>query len=47
MDFDRIRSELKQPLIFDGRNIWDPHIMARYNFEYFSMGRPTIQPTKQ
>lgn len=44
VDFDRIHSELKQPLIFDGRNIWDPHIMARYNFEYFSMGRPTVNP---
>jgi UDPglucose 6-dehydrogenase len=44
VDFDRVYAELKQPLIFDGRNIWDPQIMARYKFEYFSMGRPTVRP---
>ena len=39
-DFDRIRAELRQPLIFDGRNVYDPPLMMRYNFEYYSIGRP-------
>jgi len=43
-DFERIRAELKQPLIFDGRNIYDPKFMARYNFEYYSVGRPALRP---
>ena len=43
-DFDRIRAELKQPLIFDGRNIYDRKVMARYNFEYYSFGRPPLRP---
>ncbi|MFQ5805295.1 MAG: UDP-glucose dehydrogenase family protein [Phycisphaerae bacterium] len=43
-DFERIRADLKQPLIFDGRNIYDPKIMARYNFEYYSVGRPALRP---
>ena len=41
-DFERIRSELKQPLIFDGRNVYDAAMMRRYNFEYYSVGRPAV-----
>jgi UDPglucose 6-dehydrogenase len=43
-DFDRIRAALKQPLIFDGRNVYNPDAMARYNFEYHSVGRPPVRP---
>jgi UDPglucose 6-dehydrogenase len=39
-DFERIRADLNQPLIFDGRNVYDPPLMLRYNFEYYSVGRP-------
>ncbi|MBI5866494.1 MAG: UDP-glucose/GDP-mannose dehydrogenase family protein [Planctomycetes bacterium] len=45
VDFKRIHDELKQPVIFDGRNIWDPELMRRYGFEYFSIGRPAVKPT--
>lgn len=41
-DFDRIRAALRQPLIFDGRNIYDGKRMAAYNFEYYSVGRPAV-----
>ncbi len=44
-DFDEIRRRLRQPLIFDGRNIFDPAMMRRYNFEYYSVGRPPLRPT--
>jgi len=44
-DFPRIRAALKQPLIFDGRNVFAPATMARYNFEYYSVGRPPVKPT--
>lgn len=43
-DFEQVRAELKQPLIFDGRNIYDPKIVARYNFEYCCVGRPLLRP---
>lgn len=43
-DFDRLVAEMRQPLIFDGRNIWDAEIAARYGFEYFSVGRPPVAP---
>jgi UDPglucose 6-dehydrogenase len=43
-DFDLIRQTLKQPLIFDGRNIYDTRTMKRYNFEYHCVGRPPLIP---
>ena len=38
-DFDAIKSELKQPVIFDGRNIYDPAFMKAQGFDYFAIGR--------
>jgi UDPglucose 6-dehydrogenase len=38
-DFGRIKSLLKRPVIFDGRNIYDPAEMARLGFEYQGIGR--------
>jgi UDPglucose 6-dehydrogenase len=38
-DFDRIKDALKQPLIFDGRNIYQPHRMVETGFEYYGIGR--------
>ncbi|MFH1747157.1 MAG: UDP-glucose/GDP-mannose dehydrogenase family protein [Planctomycetota bacterium] len=43
-DFERIKRELRQPLIFDGRNLYTPATMTRYDFEYHSFGRPPIRP---
>jgi UDPglucose 6-dehydrogenase len=38
-DFDRIKEQLAQPVIFDGRNIYDPHYLARIGFTYYGIGR--------
>ncbi|HEX2206657.1 MAG TPA: UDP-glucose/GDP-mannose dehydrogenase family protein [Longimicrobium sp.] len=38
-DFDRIRASLREPVILDGRNLWDPARMAELGFEYTSIGR--------
>jgi UDPglucose 6-dehydrogenase len=38
-DFDRIRASLAEPVILDGRNLWDPARMAGLGFEYASIGR--------
>jgi UDPglucose 6-dehydrogenase len=38
-DFNRIKTELSAPLIFDGRNLYSPDIMAGQGFAYFSIGR--------
>lgn len=42
-DFPRICTLLKQPLIFDGRNLYAPATAKRYNVEYYSVGRPPVQ----
>jgi UDPglucose 6-dehydrogenase len=38
-DFQRIRAALKQPVIFDGRNIYEPVDLQKLGFEYVSIGR--------
>ncbi len=38
-DFERIRSALKEPVIFDGRNLYDPGLLASMGFTYYSIGR--------
>jgi len=38
-DFKRMRALLKNPVIFDGRNIYSPDQMRALGFDYFSMGR--------
>ncbi|MGB0721440.1 MAG: UDP-glucose dehydrogenase family protein [Gammaproteobacteria bacterium] len=38
-DFDRIRSTLSAPVIFDGRNMYEPDQMAQAGFTYYGIGR--------
>lgn len=38
-DFDTIKVKLKQPLIFDGRNLYDPKFVRGMGIEYFAIGR--------
>ena len=38
-DFDFIRQQLRQPLIFDGRNLFEPRRMAKKGIVYRSIGR--------
>jgi UDPglucose 6-dehydrogenase len=38
-DFDRIKTLLRQPLLFDGRNLYEPRRMHAAGIEYFSIGR--------
>ncbi len=41
-DFDRLKTLLKAPIIFDGRNLYAAEQMNRRGFEYFSIGRPAV-----
>ncbi|KQZ16222.1 UDP-glucose 6-dehydrogenase [Mesorhizobium sp. Root552] len=43
-DFDVMKSALKQPVIFDGRNVYDPAIATRHGFELYSVGRSARRP---
>ena len=38
-DFDRLREILKAPVIFDGRNLYDPGMVSRLGFTYHAIGR--------
>jgi len=39
-DFDRMKSLLRQPVVFDGRNVFDPGKMRERGFTYHGIGRP-------
>ncbi len=38
-DFDLLKKQLKQPVIFDGRNLYDPAYMKKLGFRYYAIGR--------
>jgi UDPglucose 6-dehydrogenase len=38
-DFDRMRSLMKTPIVFDGRNLFTPAQMKQHGFTYYSIGR--------
>jgi UDPglucose 6-dehydrogenase len=38
-DFDYMKATLRAPVIFDGRNLYDPAQMARAGFSYYAVGR--------
>ena len=38
-DFNAIRAALKEPVVFDGRNLYDPDFMRQAGFAYYAIGR--------
>lgn len=38
-DFERMKQQMRQAVIFDGRNIYDPEYMQEQGFRYFAIGR--------
>jgi len=43
-DFERVRRHLREPVVFDGRNLWDPRKMREAGLLYHSIGRPNSPP---
>ena len=41
-DFNVIKQQLRQPVIFDGRNLFDPVSVQKKGIEYISIGRPLL-----
>lgn len=39
-DFDQIVRRLKSPVVFDGRNLYDPQVVRKQGIEYYCIGRP-------
>ncbi|WP_299979591.1 UDP-glucose/GDP-mannose dehydrogenase family protein [uncultured Pseudoteredinibacter sp.] len=46
-NFEQIKHLLKEALIVDGRNLFDPMTMANEGFHYYSVGRPSFQPSRE
>jgi len=44
-DFETIRASLKAPVVFDGRNLYEPEAMKQLGFEYYPIGREQIGKT--
>lgn len=42
-DFNEIKSKLRMPIIFDGRNLYQPEDMRQFGIEYYPIGRPQSQ----
>ncbi len=41
-DLEEMKRRMRQPLIFDGRNLYDLGVMEEHGFEYHSIGRPVV-----
>jgi UDPglucose 6-dehydrogenase len=44
LDLKRLKTELRYPIIIDGRNLYDPEVMSANGFTYYSVGRPSASP---
>src|SRR5688572_25460898 len=44
LNLERLCSVMRRPLVFDGRNLWEPERMRRLGFEYHSIGRKPVLP---
>jgi len=44
VDLTVVKKKMATPIIFDGRNLFDPATMAKIGFHYHSIGRPAVKP---
>ena len=44
LNLERVRALMRRPVVFDGRNLWEPERMRRLGFEYYSIGRRPVLP---
>jgi UDPglucose 6-dehydrogenase len=44
LDLDRLKTALHYPIVIDGRNLYDPDVMASHGFTYYSVGRAATHP---
>ena len=43
-DFEQMKRRMSSPVIFDGRNLYDPEQLRDFGFTYYSIGRVTARP---
>src|SRR2546427_1681786 len=42
LNLERLRTVMRRPVVFDGRNLWEAERMRRLGFEYYSIGRKPV-----
>ena len=45
-DFERMKALMREPVVFDGRNVFDPDEMAELGFRWYGIGRPSASPRR-
>src|SRR2546427_7513090 len=45
LNLERLRGVMRRPVVFDGRNVWEPERIRRLGFEYHSIGRKPVLPS--
>jgi UDPglucose 6-dehydrogenase len=43
LNLERLRTVMRRPVVFDGRNLWEAERMRRLGFEYHSIGRKPVR----
>jgi UDPglucose 6-dehydrogenase len=46
LDLGRLNQALRYPIVIDGRNLYDPHVMSHNGFTYVSVGRTSVVPVR-
>lgn len=41
--FEEMKEAMRTPVIFDGRNLYDPEVLREQGFTYYSIGRPPVR----
>jgi UDPglucose 6-dehydrogenase len=47
LDLRKMHKTLRYPIVVDGRNLYDPHVMTEHGFTYLSVGRPAAAPVRE
>ena len=42
-DFESIAATIREPVVFDGRNLYEPEMLERYGLIYYAIGRGRTQ----
>src|SRR5213594_1811747 len=45
LNLERLRTAMRRPVVFDGRNLWEAERMRRLGFDYYSVGRKPVRPS--
>ena len=46
LDLKQLNHSLRYPIVIDGRNLYDPHVLTEHGFTYLSVGRPAAYPVR-